>query len=156
MIENSPHASKGRRRKKRQRPVIGWREWVDLPDLGVARIKAKIDTGARTSTLHAWNIEIVEGANGPRVRFDLHPVQRNNKTVVRCEAPLADVREIRNSGGHVERRYIIRTMLQLGAKHWPIDISLTNRDEMGFRMLLGRAAVRRRAIIDPSKSYLAG
>lgn len=140
--------------KRAQRRVIGWREWVGLPELGIAAIKAKIDTGARTSVIHAWNIVLDERRGGSWVAFDLHPIQRNNKEIVSCRALLLGVREIRNSGGHVERRYVIRTKLQLGSKIWPIDLSLTNRDAMGFRMLLGRAAIRRRAMVDPGRSFL--
>lgn len=142
------------RKIKRQRLNIGWREWVGLPDLGVERVKAKIDTGARTSSIHAWNIVPEESEDGLFVTFDLHPVQRSNGTTISCRAPVAAQRSIRNSGGHVEHRYIILTELQLGARRWPIELSLTNRDEMGFRMLLGRAALRRRVTIDPGRSFL--
>jgi hypothetical protein len=142
------------RKKKRPLPVIGWREWAALPDLGIGRIKAKIDTGARTSTIHAWNIALREQPDGRWVSFDLHPVQRNNAVVVSCRAPLADMREIRSSSGHAEHRYVIMTRLKLGEAEWPIQLSLTNRDEMGFRMLLGRTALRNRVIINPGRSFL--
>lgn len=143
-------------RKKRTaaRQIIGWREWVGLPEFGVAAIKAKIDTGARTSALHAWNIVEHEDGDGPWVSFELHPLQRNNTVVVPCSAPVVDRREIRSSSGHAERRIVIRTRLQLGGDSWPADISLTNRDAMGFRMLLGRAALRHRVRIDPGRSFL--
>jgi hypothetical protein len=140
--------------RKNRRQIIGWREWVGLPELGVDKIKAKIDTGARTSAIHAWNISELEGPDGPWVSFDLHPVQRENRTVVPCRAAVADMRTIRSSSGEEERRYIIRTRLRLGPRSWLIDLSLTNRDEMGFRILLGRAAVRRRIIVDPGRSFL--
>jgi hypothetical protein len=143
------------RKKKRPRPVIGWREWAALPELGIERIKAKIDTGARTSTIHAWNIALEERPDGRWVTFDLHPVQRNNAIIFSCKAPLFDMREIRSSSGHAERRYVIETTLRLGKAEWPIHLSLTNRDEMGFRMLLGRTALRNRVIINPGRSFLA-
>jgi len=140
--------------KKPGKPLIGWREWVGLPALGVQAIKAKIDTGARTSALHAWNIVEHQDADSHWVSFELHPLQRNNAVVVPCTAPVADRREIRSSSGHTEHRIVIRTRLQLGESSWPVDISLTNRDEMGFRLLLGRAALRRRVRIDPGRSFL--
>lgn len=140
--------------RKRLRQVIGWREWAGLPELGVAAIKAKIDTGARTSAIHAWNIAEHDGPGGPWVSFELHPVQRDNKVIVPCRAPVAGSREIRSSNGQIEHRVIIRTMLQLGERTWPIELSLTNRDAMGFRLLLGRAALRRHVRIDPGRSFL--
>lgn len=139
---------------KPKRQIIGWREWVGLPDLRVSAIKAKIDTGARTSAIHAWNITEHEEPDGPWVSFDLHPEQRNNKIIVPCRARIHDRRKIRSSNGQIETRIIIQTTLQLGENTWPIDISLTNRDAMGFRMLLGRAALRRRVRIDPGRSFL--
>lgn len=137
--------------------LAGWREWVGLPDLGVARVKAKLDTGARTSAIHAWNIAL-EGdeAAGAWIRFDLHPLQRDNSLVVPCRAQLVDIRDIRNSGGGRERRYVIRTQLALGETTWPIELSLTNRDQMGFRLLIGRAAVRDHLIVDPGRSFVLG
>lgn len=134
--------------------IVGWREWVGLPDLGIDGIKAKIDTGARTSAIHAWNIVREERGDGPWVRFDLHPLQRNNRIVVACAAPLCDERTVRNSGGHAERRYVVRTRLRLGGETWPIELSLTNRDQMGFRLLLGRTALEGRFRIDPGRSFL--
>jgi hypothetical protein len=138
------------------RPAIGWREWVHLPELGGAVIKAKVDTGARTSALHAWNIEPVTRDGIRFVRFDLHPLQRNDRCVLSCEAPLLDRRLIRNSGGHAQMRHIIRTLAQLGPHLWPIELSLTARDEMGFRMLLGRSAVRGKFVVDPGRSFVMG
>lgn len=140
--------------KKQGKQLIGWREWVGLPALGVQAIKAKIDTGARTSALHAWNIVEHQDGDGHWVSFELHPLQRNNAVVVPCTAPVVDRREIRSSSGHAEHRIVIRTRLQLGEGSWPVDISLTNRDEMGFRLLLGRASLRRRVRIDPGRSFL--
>ncbi len=135
---------------------IGWREWVALPDLGIDAIKAKADTGARTSALHAYNIEPFRRAGALWLRFELHPLQRSEATKVVCEAPAIDERTVRNSGGGVEYRYIIRTLLRLGDRSWPIELALANRDQMGFRMLLGRTALEDRVLVEPGRSYLLG
>jgi hypothetical protein len=136
------------------RPVIGWREWVELPSLGVTAIKAKMDTGARSSALHAVDIEQFE-ENGVRmVAFSVHPRQKTTSTELRCVLPLLDERPVRNSGGTTTLRPVIRTLLTFGDDSWPIDLSLIARDLMGFRLLLGREAIRRRYIIDPARSYL--
>lgn len=133
--------------------VIGWREWVALPDLGVGTIKAKIDTGARSSALHAFEIEQFERQGQAMVRFQAHPVQRNDTVIVTAEAPLLDQRVVRNSGGQEQLRPVIITAVQVGHQIWPIELTLTNRDDMGFRLLLGRQAVRRRYLVDPAGSY---
>jgi hypothetical protein len=135
---------------------IGWREWVGLPDLRVDAIKAKIDTGARTSVLHAYSIEPFRRGGALWIRFELHPMQRSEKMKVACEARAIDERTVRNSGGGVERRYIIITLLKLGDQSWPIELALANRDQMGFRMLLGRTALQGRALIEPGRSYVLG
>jgi hypothetical protein len=135
---------------------VGWREWVGLPDLRVAAIKAKIDTGARTSALHAYRIEPFRRSGALWLRFALHPIQRSEGTKVTCEARAIDERTVRNSGGGVERRYIIKTLLKLGENSWPIELALANRDQMGFRMLLGRTALQGRVLIEPGRSYLLG
>ncbi|MDH3232350.1 MAG: ATP-dependent zinc protease [Alphaproteobacteria bacterium] len=135
--------------------LIGWREWVGLPELGVQMVKSKIDTGARSSALHAWNIRPFDKGDAPWVAFDLHPMQRDNNVVIECEAPVLGERHVRSSSGTIQLRYVIKTVLELGVRRWPIELTLTNRDEMGFRMLLGRTALRRRVIIDPSRSFLS-
>lgn len=135
---------------------VGWREWVRLTDLGVAAIKAKIDTGARTSALHAFAIEPFRRAGALWVRFEVHPLQRSSAVKVKCEARTVDERAVRNSGGGVERRYIIETKMMLGDRTWTIELALANRDQMGFRMLLGRTALDGRALIEPGRSFLAG
>jgi hypothetical protein len=135
---------------------VGWREWVGLPELRVDAIKAKIDTGARTSALHAYRIEPFRRAGVLWLRFELNPLQRSQKMKVACEARAIDERMVRNSGGAVEHRYIITTMLKLGEVSWPIELALANRDQMGFRMLLGRTALQGRALIEPGRSYLIG
>lgn len=146
----------GRERGPERLPVIGWREWVSLPELGVARIKVKVDTGARSSSLHAYDIEFLERKGEQLVRFKVHPFQRDSHTVIQGEAPLLEVRGVRNSGGKLEHRPVIVTQVELMGESWPIELSLTRRDVMGFRMLLGRQAVRGRFTVDPSRSYYDG
>ena len=138
------------------RITIGWREWVGLPDLGVQAIKAKVDTGARSSALHAWDVEIATGNGTPTVHFTLHPYQRDLRRTVRASAPLLDMRMVRASSGHEEERPVIRTQMSLFGRSWPIDVTLSRRDAMGFRMLLGRQAVRGRFVVDPGRSFLGG
>ena len=135
---------------------VGWREWVALPDLGIAAIKAKVDTGARTSAIHAYRIETFRRAGSLWIRFELHPLQRSQALTVVCEARAIDERTVRNSGGGVEHRYIVRTELKLRDRSWPIEVALANRDQMGFRMLLGRTALEDRALVEPGRSYLLG
>lgn len=143
-----------RLRKNRSQFTIGWREWVELPDLDGARMKAKIDTGARTSAVHAWKIQPFERDGEQWVRFELHPNQKDNNFRIPCEAVIADERLVRSSNGQVSKRYVIRTRLKLGSRTWPIDLTLSRRDEMGFRMLLGRTALRGRTLIDAAASFL--
>jgi hypothetical protein len=140
--------------KHQSRPIIGWREWVALPDLGVKAIKVKIDTGARSSAIHAFDIERFSQGEQDFVRFKMHPMQRETKHTVTAEAALLDQRQIRNSGGQAELRLVILTHVELKDHRWPIELTLTNRDVMGFRMLLGRAAVRDHFLVDPGHSYL--
>jgi hypothetical protein len=134
-------------------PVIGWREWLDLPELGIKTIKAKIDTGARSSALHAFHVEAFERDRQNMVRFQVHPKQRNNYTIS-TEAELLEWRQVRNSGGQTQLRPVIRTTVKLGSQQWAIELTLTNRDVMGFRMLLGREALRKRFLVNPGRSYL--
>ena len=146
----------GRKQDRGPLPVIGWREWLQLPDLGIERIKAKIDTGARTSALHALDLERIEVQGQPWVKFRIHPLQRDTQTTVEVTAPLVGERWVKPSTGHASMRPVIRTRAILGRRRWPIEITLVNRDVMGFRMLLGRRAIRRRFLIDPGKSFLSG
>ena len=133
----------------------GWREWVSLPGLDIAWIKAKVDTGARTSALHAFFVEPYEENNQQMVRFGVRPLQKRNSFWIACSSPVHDYREICDSGGHREMRYVIYTPIRLGERIWPIEMTLTNRDTMKFRMLLGRSALAG-MIVSPDHSYLFG
>ncbi len=139
-----------------ERRLLGWREWVALPDLGLPAIKAKVDTGALTSALHAFLIEPYNKDGRDMVRFLIHPVQRNQEFSIECHWPVFDYREVADSGGHREMRYVIQSELHLAGDHWPIELTLTNRDTMRFRMLLGRRAMVDRFVVDPAVSYVSG
>ena len=136
--------------------TIGWREWIQLPELGLPWIKAKIDTGARTSCLHAFNVEPFTKDGKAWVRFGIHPHQDDTETEIYCEAEVNDSRIVTDSGGHKEERYVILTTIALANKSWPIEITLTNRDSMLFRFLLGRTAMEQVVIVNPGKSFLLG
>lgn len=137
-------------------PIIGWREWVALPALGVMKIKAKIDTGARSSSLHAYDVKVFERDGKPFVRFEVHPIQRSTRETIVVEAPVLEFRKVRSSSGHAHRRPVIVTTVEALGQSWPIELTLANRDAMGFRMLLGREAVRGRMLVDALKSYYGG
>lgn len=138
----------------KEKMIVGWREELSLPGLGIERIKAKIDTGARTSCLHAFKVEIFTKEGAQWVRFWIHPMQKNDQLVNVCEAEVIDERVVRDSGDHEEKRYVIRSELSFGGQIWPIEITLTNRENMAFRMLLGRTAMHHRVMVDPTKSFL--
>ncbi len=139
-----------------QRCAAGWREWVALAGLGVPAVKAKLDTGARTSALHVAEMETFEQAGRHKVRFLLHPLRRRPALVCVCEAEIVDRRVVIDSGGHREQRWVIRTPLALGDQQWPVEITLTNRETMLFRLLLGRSALQGRFLVDPQHSFLHG
>lgn len=137
-----------------KRPVIGWREWVQLPDLGVFEIKAKVDTGAATSSLHAFRLDRFEKEGLSFVRFEIHPRQRSRRPSIECEAPIVRETAVRNPGGRTELRPVIASTLVIAGQPVEALINLTGRDEMGYRMLLGRRTLRNRFVVDPGKSYL--
>ncbi len=143
-----------KRRVDEQKQVIGWREWVQLPDLGVAEMKVKVDTGADNSSLHAFNVERFERDGTEYVRFEIHPKQRSRRPSIQCEAPLAMEKKVKNPGGRSELRPVIRTTVVVAGVELSALVNLTSRDEMGFRMLLGRRAVRNKFFVDPGRSYL--
>ncbi|KKA43387.1 MULTISPECIES: ATP-dependent zinc protease family protein [Salinivibrio] len=139
-----------------EKVCVGWREWISLPDLDIARIKAKIDTGARTSCLHTFKIEEFEKGGAAWVRFWIHPHQGDDEHVIQAEAPVLARRVVRDSGGHEQLRYVIQTTLKAGELCYPIEMTLTARDNMRFRMLLGRTAMTGNVIVDPMHSFLLG
>jgi ribosomal protein S6--L-glutamate ligase len=141
---------------QQQKVVVGSEEWCSFPTLGIPQIKARVDSGAKTSALHAINIApfIKEEVNW--VRFDVNPIQNNLKTVLHCEAQLVGKRVVKSSSGYREQRYVITVELEIGGQKWPVEVTLTNRDSMGFRMLLGREAMSGRMLVDPAQQYLLG
>lgn len=158
--ERKPTTRKTTTRKPRAPkpvPVVGWREWVTLPDLGVPAIRAKIDTGARTAALHAFGLEVVETDQGPLARFAVHLEGHGGPGLaVVAEAAVVGFRTIRNPGGRREERPVIRTVIGIGDHRFGAEVTLTRRDEMGMPMLLGRQTVRKRFLVDPGRSYLLG
>ncbi len=136
--------------------ILGSEEWCSFPELGIPAIKARVDSGAKTSALHAINISpfVRDGINW--VKFDINPIQNNLKTVIHCEALLIDKRVVKSSSGFREQRYVIQTNITIGGDIWSIEMTLTNRDSMGFRMLLGREAMSGRILVDPQQQYLLG
>ena len=140
----------------RSKMIIGWREWCSLPDLELPGIAAKIDTGAKTSSLHAFEIERFEKHGEQWVRFFIHPLKRHRRPEIKCQAKLADERTVTSSNGTTEHRYVINTTMILGSYTFATELTLTNRDEMGFRMLIGRQSLQKRFVVDPSLSYTLG
>ncbi len=148
---------KTRTARKKAAPLeIGWREWAQFPALCDRRIQAKIDTGAKTSAIHAWRIKEVKVDGRDYVQFYLHPVQGKRRPAIFCSVPIHDRRYIKSSNGAGQRRIIILTVLKLGAREAEVELSLTNRDDMGFRLLVGRDALKKNVIVHPSRSFLLG
>lgn len=136
--------------------IVGSEEWCSFPELGIPIIKARVDSGAKTSALHAINIAPFTKNDSNWVKFDINPIQNNSKTIIHCEAPLIDKRVVKSSSGFREQRFVIQTNLKIGESSWPIEMTLTNRDTMGFRMLLGREAMSGRILVDPEQQFLLG
>jgi hypothetical protein len=143
-------------KKPPKKTVVGWREWVGMPDLEIRAMKAKLDTGALSAALHAEEIEVFEEETVKRVRFKVLPRQKSARGAKVYTADVIDERVVRSSSGHEELRPVIYTRVSLGLYTWTIEVTLTNRDSMGFRLLLGRDSLRRRFLIDPGQSYLFG
>jgi len=141
---------------KQEKLTVGWRESVALPGLGIPVIKAKLDTGARTSAIHAFALERFTERGAPRLRLWIHPRQRNERDEVVCEADIVDERLVTDSGGHRERRLVIETPLALAGHTWTVEMTVTNRDIMRFRLLIGRTAMHGRLLVDPGRSYVQG
>lgn len=140
--------------KTHKRKIIGWREWVGLPELGIEAVKAKIDSGARTCALHATKIRYLERSEEETWVSFVVVKQTEPRKAVRVRAVLVEQRMVKSSTGHASLRPVIRTQIQVGEETWPVEITLVNRDPMGFRMLIGRQALKGRYLIHPSKSFI--
>ncbi|MEL6301151.1 MAG: RimK/LysX family protein [Pseudomonadota bacterium] len=136
--------------------TAGWREWVTLPDLPIGPVKAKLDTGARSSALNAWNMEALEVDGVTCVGFDVYRTHKDTTDIVHCTAPIVDQRAVKSSTGNRTHRFVIETTLQMGAHRWSIEMTLIDRRDMLFRMLVGRTALSHRLLVDPSSSYRVG
>lgn len=142
--------------RPRELVTAGWREWISLPDLNLGPIKAKLDTGARTSALHAYDLEPFEVDGVRMIRFSVHPNQRDSDSHLRCEAPLVEHRSVRSSTGHSQHRPVIRTGLRIAGRTVRTEVTLSDRSLMGFRVLVGRKALRRKFLVDSGSSFMHG
>jgi ribosomal protein S6--L-glutamate ligase len=133
--------------------ILGRTEWVALPALGLFAIKAKVDTGAKTSALHAHTIEAIGTASAPEVRFEVHPIPERPDIAISCSAPIIGQRDVTSSNGETESRYIIETRIRIGSRDWTIELGLTNREGLTHRMLLGRQAIQPGMLVDPASSF---
>jgi len=136
--------------------IAGWREWVGIPAAGIPWIKAKLDTGARSSSVHAYDVEVVGEGDDERVRFRIRPWQESEDDAVVVERPVHDRRLVRSSSGHAEERIVVILEIALMGRIVPAEVTLSNRDAMGFRMLIGREALRRGFVVDSARSFLGG
>lgn len=142
--------------EKNNKLIIGWNEWCQLPTLGIPAIRAKVDTGAQTSAIHAFNIQTESIKGQTQVVFEVHPIQANDNVIIQCQAPVVDKRYIMSSNGHKERRFVIAAQLNIADKSWEVELTLSNRDPLRYRMLLGREAMKGRVLINPSLSCHQG
>lgn len=136
--------------------IIGNQEWCAFPELGISNIKARVDSGAKTSSIHAFNIETYAKDGADWVHFEVHPLQKNDQILVHCDSLIIDQRKVKSSNGTSETRYVIQTPIRLSESVWDIELTLTDRDAMGYRMLLGREAMDGRLLIDPSMKCVLG
>lgn len=143
-------------RNEKRLPVIGWREWIGLPELGIKSVKAKVDTGARSSSLHAFDLEQFVKDGEQWVQFKVHPNQRDTRKTVIAKAKILEMRSVRSSSGKANMRPVILTQIKLLNENWSVELTLANRDQMGFRMLLGREAFRKKFLVDAGNSYYGG
>lgn len=139
---------------KKKKLIVGWREWASIPELNIKRIKVKVDTGARTSSLHAVHLKKT-GRTRPMIEFECNPHQDGGR-LIKCKLPLIDERKVKSSNGHSSLRPVVKTKIKIGDVEWPIEITLIDRDIMGFRMLLGRQALKNSFLVSPGESYLIG
>jgi ribosomal protein S6--L-glutamate ligase len=139
-----------------EKMIIGSEEWCQISQLGIPAVKARVDSGAKTSVLHAFNIQPFKRGTTPWVSFDVHPLQNNRSVFLRCEAPIIDRRMVKNTSGASEKRYVIKVPIRMKDQVWDIELTLTNRDSMGYRMLLGREAMNGKILVDPSASFNLG
>lgn len=141
---------------KKELKVIGWREWISLPDIGIGGITAKIDTGAKTSALHAYDITTFKKGKSLYTRFKIHPLAKSNEVIINCVAKVIDERVVSDSGGHKEKRLVIKTNLKIGEYLYPIEVTLTDRKMMNYRMLIGRQALKGKFLVNAGRSYRLG
>ncbi|GAB1259151.1 ATP-dependent zinc protease family protein [Aurantivibrio plasticivorans] len=140
----------------KEKLIVGALEICDLPEIGISDLQIRVDTGAKTSSLHVDNLQKFKVKGRPWVRFDIHPNIHNVDAIIQCEAALHDVRTIKSSNGVSEERYVIQTPIKLGEDQWPIEITLTDRSDMSNLMLLGREGMKGRILVDPSRTFLLG
>jgi len=145
-----------KKKSLKTKPIIGWREWVGLPDFDIKHIKVKVDTGARSSSLHVFDLHEYEKKGDTWVSFKVHPVQRNTVSTVDVDAKVLEYRRVRSSSGKSSIRPVVITSIELLGESWPVELTLASRDKMGFRMLLGREAFRSRFLVDAGRSYYNG